>query len=100
MDGIKIMCFINLGLTYNYMYDDWGRRRNEVKEDQPNAYQDDVERVSKYSTPPYLNQIDNKVNNLGILVVSIKLMCFINLGLTCNYSDAEGIIKRLYTTYS
>ena len=41
------------------------RSRNEVKEDQPNAYQDDVERVIKYSTPPYLNQIDNKVNNFG-----------------------------------
>ena len=32
------------------MYDDWGRRRNEVKEDKPNAYQDDVERTIKYSS--------------------------------------------------
>ena len=41
------------------------RRKNEVKEEPPNDYQEDGERVIKYSTPPYLNQIDNKVNNFG-----------------------------------
>ena len=41
------------------------RSRNEVKEDPPNDYQEDGERVIKYSSLPYHNQIDIKVNNFG-----------------------------------